>query len=45
MISARSARLASYRTMIVVADTGPLHYLILLEHAELLLYGQRSSLG
>jgi len=28
--------------MIVVADTGPLHYLILLEHAELLhgLYGE-----
>ena len=28
--------------MIVVADTGPLHYLILIEHAELLhrLYGE-----
>ena len=28
--------------MIVVADTGPLHYLILLDHAELLhrFYGQ-----
>ena len=31
--------------MIVVADTGPLHYLILLDHADLLhrFYGERQG--
>ena len=42
MICARNESSEFCQPMIVVADSGPLHYLILLEHTELLrrFYGQ-----